>query len=244
MNLQQLIELAILDAMGLLDEDEQRSFESAFRGASPPVQAQVRREQTRLSRIEALLPDVTPPAGLRAAVLEAVRREIVAAEAGRAVGDTLVPPMIKSRGASPIWRLASVGLLAACMVLAFATIRMYRDTQDIARNFEQGAVLDALRGLADDVIYNRDTQRVVFRPAPGRTGEASVFISPEWRDAKLFYKDLPATSEGSTLRLALIDENDNVVKVIKEFQSQPGLATEGDNKPVIVGRAELPGPSL
>ena len=39
MNLQQLIELSILDAMGLLDEDEQFRFEAAFRAASPAVQA-------------------------------------------------------------------------------------------------------------------------------------------------------------------------------------------------------------
>lgn len=80
MSLQELIELAILDAMGLLDEREQASFESAFRTASPSIQAQVRREQTRLSRIEALLPDVTPPAGLRAAVLAAVREQIATAQ--------------------------------------------------------------------------------------------------------------------------------------------------------------------
>ena len=76
MSLQEMIEMAILDAMGLLDEREQSSFESAFRAASPSVQSQVRREQTRLSRIESLLPDVTPPSGLRAAVLTAVRAEM------------------------------------------------------------------------------------------------------------------------------------------------------------------------
>jgi len=50
MTLQEMIELAILDAMGLLDEEERLAFELAFRAAAPPVQAQVRREQTRPSR--------------------------------------------------------------------------------------------------------------------------------------------------------------------------------------------------
>ena len=124
MRLQQLIELAILDAMGLLDEDEQRSFDSAYRTAAPAVQAQVRREQTRLSRIESLLPAVTPPAGLRAAVLEAVRREILAAEmADPAVVGTL-PQIVKSRGVSAFWRAASVGMAAAAVVLGITTLQM------------------------------------------------------------------------------------------------------------------------
>src|SRR5882672_10291884 len=114
MNLQQMIELAVLDAMGLLDETEQGQFESAFRAAAPQVRAQVRREQTRLSVIEALLPDVEPPAGLRAAVLDAVRRQILAAGLGGRNGVAgVLPPMIRSRAVSPWWRAAALGMAAA-----------------------------------------------------------------------------------------------------------------------------------
>ena len=74
MKTQELIELAVLDAMGLLDEAEREAFEAGFSSASPAVQAQVRREQTRLCLSEALLPDEEPPAGLRALVVEAVRK--------------------------------------------------------------------------------------------------------------------------------------------------------------------------
>lgn len=116
MSLQELIELAILDAMGLLDEREQSAFEAAFRVASPAIQAQVRREQTRLSRIEALLPDVTPPAGLRAAVLAVIRDEIAAGQ--KHVVGAIAPTMYKSRGVSPVWRAAALGLAAAAVVLA------------------------------------------------------------------------------------------------------------------------------
>jgi hypothetical protein len=94
MNLQQMIESAILDAMGLLDDSEREQFERAFRTASPVIQAQIRREQTRLSQIEALLPDVTPPASLRAAVVDAVRRQI---EAGQtASGQFVAPELLRS----------------------------------------------------------------------------------------------------------------------------------------------------
>src|SRR5258708_2509980 len=128
MNLQQLIELAVLDAMGLLDETEQGQFESGFAGASPQVQAQVRREQTRLSVMDALLPDVSPPAGLRAAVLEAVRRHILAAESGPALEH---PSMLRSRNVSRFWRTASLGLAAACVVMGYATFELYQRSNEL-----------------------------------------------------------------------------------------------------------------
>ncbi|QYU70067.1 hypothetical protein J4558_08100 [Leptolyngbya sp. 15MV] len=45
-----LLEMAVLDTLGLLDEQEQAAFEMAFRSAPPAVQAQVRREQTRFAK--------------------------------------------------------------------------------------------------------------------------------------------------------------------------------------------------
>lgn len=54
MKTQELIELAVLDAMGLLDEQEREAFDAAFDAAAPAIQAQVRREQTRLSVSEHL----------------------------------------------------------------------------------------------------------------------------------------------------------------------------------------------
>src|SRR5688572_1624157 len=120
MTVQQLIELSILDAMGLLDEEERLQFESAFRSASPGVQAHVRREQTRLSRIESLLPEVEPPVGLRALVLEAVRAHM-ASEVTDDGLSSLVIPMARSRSVSPLWRAGALGLAAASLMLGITT---------------------------------------------------------------------------------------------------------------------------
>jgi hypothetical protein len=53
----ELIEMAVLDALGILDEEERASFERAFAAAAPGLQAQVRAEQARLVDLVDLLPD-------------------------------------------------------------------------------------------------------------------------------------------------------------------------------------------
>ena len=69
----ELMEMASLDAMGLLDPTERETFELAFQAADPALQAQIRREQLRFSRMDDMLPKVSPPLGLRARVIAAVR---------------------------------------------------------------------------------------------------------------------------------------------------------------------------
>ena len=61
MTLQELIELAILDAMGLLDEEERLAFEVAFRASAPAVQAQVRRERREGRRRQAAVEPLPLP---------------------------------------------------------------------------------------------------------------------------------------------------------------------------------------
>lgn len=264
MNLQQLIELAILDAMGLLDDDERALFESAFRGAAPAVQAQVRREQTRLSRIESLLPDVTPPAELRSAVIEAVRREIESVEA--VVGSVLVPPMVKSERVSPLWRMASVGLAAAVVVLAVTLFEGYVTFKQYSKAVQDDRLLQAMserfEGTVKDVLFNRDTERVVFRPVSASfKGDASVFLNPEWQQSRFFFQGLES-KEGRPLRLAVVDADDHIIQTLAEIssdgrleqkkvdlkptvKSRLAILSQDDNgNQTVLGRGEVPGPSL
>ncbi|MFN0133303.1 MAG: hypothetical protein ACKVW3_12355 [Phycisphaerales bacterium] len=225
MNLQDLIEMSILDALGLLDDQERRAFDSAFAGAPPAVQAQVRREQTRLCRIEALLPDEAPPAGMRAAVLEAVRREI--AGASRAV----VPPLLKSRGVSPVWRAAAMGLAAASVILSIATFQFVSEYESLAQQVKSDTLLEGLgrefgSKFVRDVLFDRDTTRVLFAPAEGFGGQASLFVNPEWHEAEFFCHSI-STKPGQTLRVAVLDENDKVVNVLREFTSSGGIERIG-----------------
>ena len=260
MSLQEMIEMAILDAMGLLDEREQAAFEAAFRIASPAVQAQVRREQTRLSRIEALLPDVTPPAGLRAAVLEAVRTQI--AELQKSDKSLLMPTMLKSRGVTPLWRAAALGLAAAAVVLGVTTFQWMRQNDRLREIIRDDGLLSQMQqnlgaAYVEDVLFSQDTKRVLIKPvAAGFSGEASIFINPEWKSAKFFGQAI-TTPEGQNFRLAIIDDKDQVVQVLdtissdgRLFSKNVSLAANLTGKiaivasgpaeaPVILGKADL-----
>jgi hypothetical protein len=228
MRLQELIELAILDAMGLLDEEERVLFESAFRAAAPAVQAQVRREQTRLSRIEMLLPDVAPPAGLRALVLKAVRDEMAKAPSS---GDLLIPAIVKSRGVSPLWRAASLGLAAAVLVMA---ITMFLFQREHSRAFDEWQRDSLVRKMVEelgasfvrDVLFNDEAQRVVLASsAPDFKGQASVFLlNPDSASARFFCDAMP-TPAGRKYKLVVLDSEGTVVHEVTEFTSSGGLVT-------------------
>ncbi len=229
MTLQELIELAILDAMGLLDEEERLSFELAFRSAAPAVQAQVRREQTRLSRIEAILPGVTPPAGLRAAVVQAVRREIAASEAVASANPALMiaDSMVKSRGVSSLWRAGSLGLAAAAVVLAITTFKLQSDFKALEVRMRNDSVLEAAsRQLGPlfvrNVLFSKDTRRLVLTPATGTKGAASVWVNNEWKDGLFFCNGL-ATPKDGTYKIAIVDADNKVVRELASFQSDGEL---------------------
>jgi hypothetical protein len=231
MTLQELIELSILDAMGLLDEEERLAFELAFRASAPAVQAQVRREQTRLSRIENILPEVTPPAGLRAAVVQAVRREMANAGTEANPALALANSMVPSRGVSRFWRAASMGLAAAVIVLGVTNLRMQTQYQDLNTLLQNDQVLKVVSNefgpsFVKNVLFSKDTKRIVLAPkATGYKGLASVWMNKEWKEGLLFCHAMPSP-EGKTFKIAIVDDNDRIVKELASFESN------GELKPV------------
>jgi hypothetical protein len=231
MTVQELIELSILDAMALLDEEEHVQFELAFRAASPAIQAQVRREQTRLSRIESLLPRVDPPAGLRALVLEAVRTQMALAGRDADVAGVITPPMSRSRGVSPLWRVGSLGMAAAAIVFGVTTFLYNARYEELTNQLHGDALFAQLQTqfgatFVRDVLFDADTRRVVMQPAQaGFKGEASLFVNPEWNKAKFFCRAM-TSPVGRSYKLAVVDENDQVVQVLDEFTSNGGLMSK------------------
>lgn len=255
-----LLEMAVLDTLGLLDEQEQAAFEMAFRSAPPAVQAQVRREQTRFAKIDHLLPQVEPPAGLRAAVLERLRREFAQAEQSQVAS---ILPMARSRGVSPLWRAAALGLLAASVTFGVLTFQLVHQAERTAKQIRSDALLAELgrefgSGFVRDVLFAKDTSRIVLAAERSDfVGQASLFVNPEWRQAKFFHASMP-TPEGQTLRLAILDDQGRVVRVLREFTSaggvesldidlQPGVSgqiavlTGASAGPVVLCRAPLTG---
>lgn len=224
MTTQELIENSLLDALALLEEPEREAFEAALRAAPPHVQAHVRREQTRLSRVDLLLPDVSPPAGLRAAVLEAVRR----AMAEPAVLAALPSDLSAGGRASRLWRALSIGLATAATVLGGTTLYLRGQYQELNRTLQGDSILADLNKkfggrFVDDVLFDADTQRVVFRPQDGFKGEAVFFTNPDWNNRARFFCKNVQTPPGKVYRLALLDEQGNILETLADITSDGQL---------------------
>ena len=73
---EELLELAVADAIGVLDEVDTARFERVFSSAAPSLQAEVRVAQDRVALDRMLLVDEQPPASLRLKTLARVAAAI------------------------------------------------------------------------------------------------------------------------------------------------------------------------
>ena len=138
-NNSELIELAVLDAYGLLDPIESELFDRSFHNAPASVQDEIVRLQHRLATDESLLPSDLPHASLKEKVLGAVtkaadkeaKRLAPLALIGARVGATR--GNINTTGSVALWRTAAMILFGVTVVLAIITL----DSQKTAMNFSK-----------------------------------------------------------------------------------------------------------
>jgi hypothetical protein len=219
MTTHELLELAALDALGLLEDDERDAFDKAFRAAAPALQAQIRREQTRIAKDESMLPEVTPPIGLKARVLAAWREAVETLKASpagvrRHGAGRFIPPLLPSRGVTPVWRAVAIGCSAAAIVLGFATYQMKAEFERVTLASNANFVDEVMRREFGPnfkrLVYSGKTQIVQFKPtAPDARGEAVVLFDAERKVADFFCRQLPADGN---YQLVLLDEKGQVVK--------------------------------
>lgn len=109
----EMLELAIADAMGVLDTVDSARFERAFAAAVPSLQAEVRAMQDRVVADRALLSDELPPASLRlrtlARVASAIEHERAAAAPIATIGPARVTRGMQGVRADEV-RLENAGL--------------------------------------------------------------------------------------------------------------------------------------
>jgi hypothetical protein len=229
MTIQELLENAQLDSLGLLDEQDRDAFERAFFAAPAPLQAQIRQEQARLCHIDALLPQVDLPESLWPKVKEAVRlAQIQAAAEAQGViahdasGRTARPlPMARASGVHRVWRASAIGFATAAVVMGAALVHLRltaeRQQQTVIDGKISDSIVDAMGAeFFGEHIFGKDLGRYVMTAArDSQRGRAAVFTSPEWSKAQLFCQVTAA--EGHTLRLVQLDESGNVVAQLDEF---------------------------
>jgi hypothetical protein len=219
----ELLELASLDAMGLLDPEERDGFERAFRAAAPAVQAQLRREQLRFSSMEQTLPQIEPSLGLRARVIAAVREAMETVAARR--GSEAAPALRFATGVSKFWRVGAIGAMAAVIVLGMSTIWTLNETKDLTEVRSSEAFS---RSIAKDLgqkfttsFMNPSTRFVSFVPATdapdAKSARAKLMLDPSKKRAELFVQDLPPTDR--EYEVVVIDKNGNTANAVISFKA-------------------------
>jgi len=234
MNTRDLFELASLDVLGLLDDEERRAFEQAFRAAPAATQAQIRREQLRAAHtVEAdWLPVADAPFGLKGKVLSSVREAIDAARAGELTGHVArrIGPftLALQRNVSPIWRAAAIGLLTASAVLSVALVRQADQYDAIRDTVTSDAAVAALAqhfGPEFATVFTNPTSDVrdfapVGQQAAGAYGR--VVVDEANGNAYLFCNALPQRDDG--YRVVVVNAAGQVERELTRFDSQGGLA--------------------
>ena len=226
-----LIEMAALDALGLLDEREHAEYEQAFQAASPALRRQIRAEQQRAAEFEAsLLPLVEPTESLKGRVLAkfAEAKALEEASGTRAVvhrPGRVVPKVRPSRRVSPLWRAASIGLSIAVVVLGVFSLQLQEHNSRLGDAIVVNEFFDKVgtRHL-QDTLFDENTERMILTAtadAPSTfAAEAVLLINPDWKSARFFCSDLIGTAgDTGTFALAVVDDNGEVIETLHRFES-------------------------
>ncbi|MEO1583924.1 MAG: hypothetical protein AAFR96_05035 [Planctomycetota bacterium] len=241
MSPEKLLELALLDAGGVLDRHESDEFESAFAEASPEIKAQVRREQSRFADLTEILPDVSPRPELKSLVLDAVRdashtqrdavgRAIVSHEASARREATRRTARRTARRANA-WRVATFAFatgFAATGLMAFQLNQEFEDVSDsIAANdgvsfFLENADRSGFRAAVIDDSFER-AALTPTQPASDITvssdAGAAVFYSAATGEGFLTFRDLPQIEPTQIFALVVLDDDGNVTNELTRFPS-------------------------
>ncbi|MEQ8845382.1 MAG: hypothetical protein RIB58_11065 [Phycisphaerales bacterium] len=235
MNTMELIEMAVLDAMDMLEPDEAKAFEAAFLAAPPSVQERVRIEQARLANLERLLPDVSPDPQLRQRVISAVREAMLAEAVARASEseDDADEPFVlrKSRGVSRYWRIGAISGAAAAVALGVAfwqaTVRYNELNERFVNNIGLQGAINAYGADSMDVLLRPHLVKdVVFTPVDrAATIEIALEHLSEKQLGFLHCGNLP-TQPNIEYALVQMDANNQIGRTIHQFASNGRLTTQ------------------
>ncbi len=239
MNTHELIEYTMLHALGLLEDDERQAYEAAFDAAPKPVQLRVREEARRMADLGDLIPEVEPNDELRDVVVAAVRAAMredenesriaqQTTEASPVIGRidsstpaparaTSQPRLSTSRRVHRVWRVAAVGFAAASIAMGVVMINIQQTMQQANQSGLVNSVYDNLGPQFLDGLTDPTSTRVFLVATDSNSkSEAAVYKNPDRGSAQLIVNNL-ADEQNRPLRLVVLDEDNNIVEVIKTF---------------------------
>lgn len=231
MSTRDLYEMASMDALGLLDDDERQAFEAAFRAAPPHIQAEIRREQLREAEATDHLPQVEPPASLRARVIAAVMDTVHTLQTEPVA--TIGPGARVNARTAAFWRAACIGFATATVVLSGFVYTVADQNKQISQQFIQNDISDTVEQMGGERLVKTftspTTQFVSFKQAAATTADSdntpsgvSLVYDPDKHDGFLLYSALPINTLEYTIKLA-----DGTTKTFKVNQTDSAVYLNG-----------------
>ncbi len=243
---QDLLELASLDALGLLDEFDSAHYTRAFLDAPAAVQDEIKQRQAELAADRTLLPEEGPTPSLRQRVLDGV------AEAVEQKDDELAPlaqigqryrAMVASgaepfrQTSTPFWRAAVFVLAAAVVVLAYFTTDAYRQGNLIAVAALTGNTAEQLEKMIGptfkDFLLDGNAELIAFEASERGTTFKAVLLVNDSNEVFLVTDGLPPNI-GAEYTLRMRYDGGTTDTIIRTFESNGTLtgarfALEGIN---------------
>lgn len=240
-NYNQLIELAILDAYGLLDSIESDLYNSAFHEAPVALQEEIIGLQEALALDDALLPKEVPPAKLKKQVIKAVA-EAADKEANRLAPLALIGARTNKIGLTSLatkqilfWRATAMVFLGAAIVLAILSISTQKRVSkitEIALNTNTADAISEIAGARFLSFINNpycyvtqferhsgDTPGYIRIAVHERTGEGYIIAVDLKKNEEILIEG--KNSEGKIIEIARLSGDSAIVG--REFQIDPAL---------------------
>lgn len=227
-----LIELAVIDALGLLDDEERVAFERGVASAPATLREMIREEQARMADISALLPEVDPDPSLRERTISRIALEIErkhgaggasapARRVAHAAGASVDRPvrLQRARRVNPAWRIAAVGMSVAVVALSVVQVQMRRQIDSVSEDASASALIDSAgTGHIEDVLFNETVERYYLRPV-GNVGnaKATLLINRDRGSSCLHYGNF---ANGATYRLVVLDDAGEAVSELCSFKAE------------------------
>ena len=239
----ELLELASLDALALLDEVEQEIYTRSFHAAPATVQDEVLRLQAEITNDLSLLPGDEPDPLLREKVLKAV------AEAVERADSTLAPLARIGRprpaagqdtgagftmgGTGQFWRAATFVLAGVSLIMAYFMAMGRQASDDVAAAALWGNTAELERLLtppSKQFLLDNSTKIVLKRVNGNDPYRGSLFINKASRKALIVLENFPA-SEGKDYVLQVVMEDGGPPKGLQTFRTNVGFGGVAVNVP-------------
>jgi hypothetical protein len=247
----ELLEMAPLDALGLLDDYDAALFHRAFHHAPATVQAEIRSIQAEISVDPSFLAVDEPRPSLKAKVLARVADEIdesaeqlkplatigSAAHASRSAAtrdDSAMAVLVEeirartiapSRDRStPYWRAASFFLAASLVVSLYFLTRTMRHAETVAQLAQNQVINEELRQLVPDLTdfaYRDSVIRGLSSVSSSANAAATLYI--DRANGRAFLLALGLNESKGPFTLRAVDERGNAT-VIATFSAKEPVA--------------------